>query len=319
MSKVKTAVKIGTLVMKNPVTTASGTFGSGLEMREYVDLTRLGAITVKGTTLEARSGNAQPRCTETPSGTLNSIGLENPGIDVFIADILPRVAAYKTPVIVNIAGSDIADYGRLAEILEKEDAVSALEANVSCPNVKSGGMALGTNPDLVYQVTKLVKENSSKPVIVKLSPNVTDIVSIAKAAEEGGADGLNLINSVLGLAIDIDKKRPSLGNIVGGLSGPAIKPIALRMVYQTSQAVKIPIIGLGGIMGWHDAIEFLMAGATAVGIGTGNFIDPAMTMKVVDGIEKYLENNGYSDINEIIGIAWKGEKAGKGGCNVCTE
>lgn len=319
MSKVKTAVKIGTLTMKNPVTTASGTFGSGLEMREYVDLRKLGAITVKGTTLKSRAGNPLPRCTETPSGTLNSIGLENPGVDVFVADILPQVAAYETPIIVNIAGSEIPEYGRLAEILENEDAVSALEANVSCPNVKSGGMALGTDPDLVYQVTKLVKENTSKPVIVKLSPNVTDIVSIAKAAEEGGADGLNLINSVLGLAIDIEHKRPALGNIVGGLSGPAIKPIALRMVYQTAQAVTIPIIGLGGIVSWQDAIEFLMAGATAVGIGTGNFLDPATTMKVVDGIEKYLEDHGFSDIHEIIGIAWKGQNAGKEGCHVCSE
>lgn len=319
MSNVKTAVKIGTMEMKTPVTTASGTFGSGLEMREYVDLAKLGAITVKGTTLEARAGNPLPRCTETPSGTLNSIGLENPGVDVFVTDILPQIAVYKTPIIVNIAGSDVADYGRLAEILDKEDAVSALEANVSCPNVKSGGMALGTNPDLVYQVTKLVKENTSKPVIVKLSPNVTDIVTIAKAAEEGGADGLNMINSVLGLAIDIDKKKPALGNIVGGLSGPAIKPIALRMVYQTAQAVKIPIIGLGGIVSWQDAVEFLMAGATAVGIGTGNFLDPATTMKVAAGIETYLKDHGYSDVNEIIGIAWKDETDGKEGCNVCTE
>lgn len=313
MSNVKTAVKIGALTMKNPVTTASGTFGSGLEMREYVDLRKLGAITVKGTTLEPRSGNLLPRCTETPSGTLNSIGLENPGVDVFVADILPQVAAYETPIIVNIAGSEIPEYGRLAEILEKENAVSALEANVSCPNVKSGGMALGTDPDLVYQVTKLVKEHSSKPVIVKLSPNVTDIVSIAKAAEEGGADGLNLINSVLGLAIDMEKKRPALGNIVGGLSGPAIKPIALRMVYQTAQAVTIPIIGLGGIVSWQDAIEFLMAGATAVGIGTGNFLDPATTMKVVDGIEQYLIDNGYDDVQDIIGIAWKSQRDGKDG------
>ncbi len=319
MSKVKTAVKIGAMTMKNPVTTASGTFGSGLEMREYVDLRKLGAITVKGTTLNPRAGNPLPRCTETPSGTLNSIGLENPGVDVFVADILPQVATYETPIIVNIAGSEIPEYGRLAEILEKEDAVSALEANVSCPNVKSGGMALGTDPDLVYQVTKLVKEHTSKPVIVKLSPNVTDIVSIAKAAEAGGADGLNLINSVLGLAIDLEKKRPALGNIVGGLSGPAIKPIALRMVYQTAQAVTIPIIGLGGIVSWQDAIEFLMAGATAVGIGTGNFLDPATTMKVADGIEKYLEDHGFNDIYEIIGIAWKGQKAGKEGCHVCSE
>lgn len=319
MSKVKTAVKIGNMEMKNPVTTASGTFGSGLEMREYVDLTKLGAITVKGTTLEPRLGNALPRCAETPSGTLNSIGLENPGVEVFVADILPHVAAYKTPIIVNIAGSEMDDYGKLAVILEKEATVSALEVNVSCPNVKNGGMAIGTSPEMVYQTTKLVKENSSKPIIVKLSPNVTDIVAIAKAAAEAGADGLNLINSVLGLAIDINKKRPALGNIVGGLSGPAIKPIALRMVYQTSQAVHIPIVGLGGILTWQDAVEFLMAGATAVGIGTGNFLDPSTTMKVIAGIEQYLIDNGYHDVHEIIGLAWKGQKTGKEGCNVCTE
>lgn len=319
MSKLKTAVKIGTMEMKNPVTTASGTCGSGLELKEYVDLTRLGAITVKATTLEPRLGNPLPRCAETPSGSLNSIGLENPGVDVFIAEILPKIAVYETPIIVNIAGSAVEDYGKLAAILDQEDAVTALEANVSCPNVRNGGMALGTNADLVYETTKLVKENTGKPVIVKLSPNVTDIITIAKAAEAGGADGINMINSVLGLAIDIDKKRPALGNIVGGLSGPAVKPIALRMVYQTSQAVKIPIIGLGGIIGWKDAVEFLMAGATAVGIGTGNFLDPATTMKVVDGIEQYLIDNGYDDVNDIIGIAWKGEGDGKDGCDVCTD
>lgn len=303
MSKVNTAVNIGGLKMKNPVTTASGTFGSGLEMREYVDLTKLGAITVKGTTLEPRPGNLQPRIAETPGGMLNSIGLENPGVEVFIKETLPEVAKYNTPIIVNIAGKEIEDYGTVAAILDKEDAVSAIEVNVSCPNVKNGGMALGTNPDLVRETTATVRKNTSKPVILKLSPNVTDIVAIAKAAKQGGADALTLINCLLGMAIDIKTKKPILGNVVGGLSGPAIKPVALRMVYQVHQAVDLPIIGLGGIICPEDAIEFLLAGATGVSVGTGNFVDPTLTMKVVDGIEQYLEENGYDDIAEIIGLA----------------
>lgn len=303
MSKVNTAVNIGGLKMKNPVTTASGTFGSGLEMREYVDLTKLGAITVKGTTLEPRPGNLQPRIAETPGGMLNSIGLENPGVEVFIKETLPEVAKYNTPIIVNIAGKEIEDYGTVAAILDKEDAVSAIEVNVSCPNVKNGGMALGTNPDLVRETTATVRKNTSKPVILKLSPNVTDIVAIAKAAKQGGADALTLINCLLGMAIDIKTKKPILGNVVGGLSGPAIKPVALRMVYQVHQAVDLPIIGLGGIICPEDAIEFLLAGATGVSVGTGNFVDPTLTMKVVDGIEQYLEENGYDDISEIIGLA----------------
>ena len=305
MSKVNLAVNIGGLQVQNPVTTASGTFGSGLEMTEYVDLTRLGAITVKGTTLEPRPGNAQPRCAETPAGILNSIGLENPGVEVFVKDILPKVAAYETPIIVNIAGKEIEDYGTVAAILEKESAVSAIEVNVSCPNVKNGGMALGTDPKLVYETTRVVKDHTTKPVILKLSPNVTDIVAVAKAAADGGADGLTLINCLLGMDIDIKSQKPLLGNVVGGLSGPAIKPVALRMVYQVAQKVDLPIIGLGGITSWQDAVEFLLAGATMVSIGTGNFVDPTLTMKVIDGIEGYLSENGYSDVHEIIGLAWK--------------
>lgn len=305
MSNVNLAVNIGGLNVQNPVTTASGTFGSGLEMTEYVDLTRLGAITVKGTTLEPRPGNAQPRCAETPAGILNSIGLENPGVEVFVKDILPKVAAYKTPIIVNIAGKEVEDYGTVAAILDKEDAVSAIEVNVSCPNVKNGGMALGTDPKLVYETTRVVKDHTAKPVILKLSPNVTDIVAVAKAAADGGADGLTLINCLLGMAIDIQRKKPLLGNIVGGLSGPAIKPVALRMVYQVAQKVDLPIIGLGGITCWQDAVEFLLAGATMVSVGTGNFVDPTLTMKIIDGVEHYLTENGYGDIHEIIGLAWK--------------
>lgn len=303
MGKINLSVNIGGLEMKNPVTTASGTFGSGLEMTEYVDLSKLGAVTVKGTTLEARPGNFQPRCAETPAGMLNSIGLENPGVDAFVSGILPRLANYSVPVIVNIAGKEISDYGKVAAILDREEAVSAIEVNVSCPNVKCGGMAIGTNPDLVEETTRVVKANTNKPVIMKLSPNVTDIVRVAEAAQKGGADALTLINCLLGMAIDIRSKRPVLGNVVGGLSGPAIKPVALRMVYQVSKAVDLPVIGLGGIVCWEDAVEFLLAGATGVSIGTGNFVDPSLTMKVIDGIEQYLMDNGYSDVNEIIGLA----------------
>lgn len=305
MSKVNLDVNVGGLQMPNPVTTASGTFGSGLEMTEYVDLSRLGAITVKGTTLEPRPGNLQPRCAETPAGMLNSIGLENPGVEVFVKETLPKVAEYGSPIVVNIAGKDIEDYGKVAAILEKEDAVHALEVNVSCPNVKNGGMALGTNPDLVKETAEVVKANTTKPVIMKLSPNVTDIVEVANAAKAGGADGLTLINCLLGMAVDIRTKKPILGNVVGGLSGPAIKPVALRMVYQVYKAVDLPIIGLGGITCWQDAVEFLLAGATAVSIGTANFIDPTVTMKVIDGIEQYLIDNGYNDVHDIIGLAAK--------------
>ena len=305
MSKVNTTVHLSGLTMKNPVTTGSGTFGSGLEMKDYVDLTKLGAITVKGTTLEARPGNISPRIAETPAGILNSIGLENPGVDVFIKYILPQVAKYETPIIVNIAGSSVEDYGEISSILDLEENVAALEINISCPNVKNGGMAFGTNPQTAYDAIHQVRKNTSKPIFAKLSPNVTDIVEMAKVAEKAGADGLSLINTLLGMAIDIKKKRPVLGNVMGGLSGPAIKPVALRMVYQVSQAVNLPIIGQGGIVCWEDAVEFLLAGATAVSVGTGNFLEPDATMKVAEGIEQYLIDNGYSDVDEIIGLAWR--------------
>ena len=303
MSKVNLAVNIGGLEMKNPVTTASGTFGSGLEMVEYVDLSRLGAVTIKGTTLEPRPGNPQPRIAETPAGMINSIGLENPGVEVICRDVLPKVAEYGSPIIVNIAGHEIEDYGKVAAILDKDDNCAAIEVNVSCPNVKNGGMALGTKAELIYETTKTVRENTKKPVIMKLSPNVTNIVEMSQAAEIGGADALTLINCLLGLAVDIKTKKPVIANVVGGLSGPAIKPVALRMVYQVHQAVDLPIIGLGGIVCWQDAVEFLLAGATGVSVGTGNFIDPSLTMKVIDGIEQYLIDNGYDDVHDIIGLA----------------
>lgn len=308
MSNVNTAVKIGALEMQNPVTTGSGTFGSGWEMREYVDLKALGAITVKGTTLEPRPGNSMPRIAETPAGILNSIGLENPGVEVFIQEILPKIAPFGTPIIVNIAGSTVEDYGKITAILDREKDVAALEINISCPNVKNGGMAFGTDPDTAFNAINNVRKNTSKPIIAKLSPNVTDIVAMAKVAEKAGADGLSLINTLLGMAIDIKAKKPFLGNVMGGLSGPAIKPVALRMVYQVSQAVDLPIIGQGGICTWEDAVEFLLAGATGVSVGTGNFLEPDATMKVAKGIEQYLADNGFSDIKEIIGLAWKGAK-----------
>lgn len=308
MTKVNTEVAIGSLRMKNPVTTGSGTFGSGWEMREYVDLKKLGAITVKGTTLEPRPGNSMPRIAETPAGILNSIGLENPGVEVFINEILPKVAAFATPIIVNIAGSTVDDYGEIAGILDKEKDVAALEINISCPNVKNGGMAFGTDPDTAFAAINNVRKNTDKPIIAKLSPNVTDIVAMAKVAQKAGADGLSLINTLLGMAIDIKAKKPFLGNVMGGLSGPAIKPVALRMVYQVSQAVDLPIIGQGGICNWQDAIEFILAGASAVSVGTGNFLEPDATMKVAHGIEKYLVDNGYNDIKDITGLAWKGAK-----------
>lgn len=308
MSKVKTAVNLCGLQMKNPVTTGSGTFGSGLEMTKYVDLRNLGAITVKGTTLEPRPGNAMPRIAETPAGILNSIGLENPGVYAFIENILPKVAVYGTPIIVNIAGSTVDDYAKITEILDKENAVSALEINISCPNVKNGGMAFGTNPETAFHAINNVRKNTDKPIFAKLSPNVTDIVAMARVAKEAGADGLSLINTLLGMKIDLKTKKPFLGNVMGGLSGPAIKPVGLRMVYQVSQAVDLPIIGQGGISTWEDAVEYLLAGATAVSVGTGNFLDPAATEKVAEGIERYLVENGFNDVNEIIGLAWKGAK-----------
>ncbi|MEG1496625.1 MAG: dihydroorotate dehydrogenase [Clostridiales bacterium] len=308
MSNVKTAINMGGLIMKNPVTTGSGTFGSGLEMQDYVDLTKLGAITVKGTTLEPRPGNSMPRIAETPAGILNSIGLENPGVDSFIQNILPKIAKFNTPIIVNIAGSTVEEYGKITEILDKEEAVSALEINISCPNVKNGGMAFGTNPETAFNAINNVRKNTKKPIIAKLSPNVTDIVAMAKVAKDAGADGLSLINTLLGMKIDIKNKKPFLGNVMGGLSGPAIKPVALRMVYQVSQAVDLPIIGQGGICTWEDAVEFLLAGATGVSVGTGNFLEPDATIKVAQGIEQYLMDNGFNDVNDIIGLAWKGAK-----------
>lgn len=297
------AIKIGQLNMLNPVTTASGTFGYGQEYSPYVDINRLGAIVVKGTTLEPREGNPTPRLVETPAGILNSIGLQNVGVEHLIQEYLPYFAKLKTPVIVNISGNTIEDYANLAARLAGLEGVAALEVNISCPNVKRGGMAFGSDAKTAAEVTKAVRQATTLPVIVKLSPNVTDITEIAKSVEAVGADGLSAINTLLGMAIDVQRRKPVLGNVLGGLSGPAVKPVAVRAVWQVYKAVNIPIIGMGGIMNAADALEFILAGATAVAVGTANFVNPRATLEVLEGIENYLIEHGMNDINQLIGAA----------------
>ncbi len=299
---VNTSVKIGGLELKNPVLTASGTFGYGVEFADFVDLNRLGGFIVKGTTLEPRQGNDYPRMAETPMGMLNAVGLQNGGVDNFINHIWPMIRHYDTNVIVNVSGACIDDYVAVTEKLAAVDGIEAIEVNISCPNVKQGGMAFGTTPAGAASVTKAVRAAWPRTLIVKLSPNVTDITEIARAAEAEGADSVSLINTMLGMAIDVERQRPKLSTVTGGMSGPAVKPVAVRMVWQTAHAVKIPVIGLGGIMNAADALEFIMAGATAVQIGTANFIDPAVTMKVVDGIEDYCRRHNVDDIKSLIGI-----------------
>jgi len=291
----------GGLVLRNPVMTASGTFGYGREFEGLVNLHRLGAIVVKGISLLPRSGNPPPRIVETPGGMLNAIGLENVGVECFLRDKLPYLREVGTPVVVNILGDSLDDYALLSEMLNDIEGISAVEVNISCPNVKRGGVAFGTDPAMVLAVTKAVKAKTTRPVIIKLSPNVTDITVIAKAAEDGGADAVSLINTLIGMAIDHRSRTPRLANVVGGLSGPAIKPVALRMVWQTAKAVKIPVIGIGGIMNAGDALEFLIAGAAAVQIGTANLVNPDTTERVVDGIACYLQENGAQSLQEIIG------------------
>lgn len=293
--------KIGSLELKNPVMTASGTFGYGTEYADFMDINRLGAIIVKGTTLHARQGNAYPRMAETPSGMLNAVGLQNKGVDYFVDHIYPEVRKFRTNVIVNVSGSCIEDYAETASIINTLNDIPAIELNISCPNVKQGGMAFGVKPESAAQVVAAVRKAYGKTLIVKLSPNVTDITEIARAVEGAGADSVSLINTMLGMAIDAEKRRPILSTITGGMSGPAVKPVALRMVWQVAKAVKIPVIGLGGICSATDAVEFLLAGASAVQIGTANFIDPAISEKVVDGIEDYLNRHGFSSVQEIIG------------------
>ena len=293
--------KIGSLELKNPVMTASGTFGYGTEYADFMDINHLGAIIVKGTTLNPRQGNAYPRMAETPSGMLNAVGLQNKGVDYFVDHIYPEVRKFQTNVIVNVSGSSIEDYAQCASIINTLDDIPAIELNISCPNVKQGGMAFGVNPDSAAQVVGAVRKAYDKTLIVKLSPNVTDITEIARAVEGAGADSVSLINTMLGMAIDAEKRKPILSTITGGMSGPAVKPVALRMVWQTAKAVKIPVIGLGGICSATDAIEFLLAGASAIQIGTANFIDPSISEKVVDGIQDYLTRHNFNSVQDIIG------------------
>ena len=298
----QTQVNIGRdLVIKNPVMTASGTFGYGTEYADFIDLNRLGGILVKGTTLHPREGNPYPRMAETPSGMLNAVGLQNKGVDYFCDHIYPTIRDYNTAMIVNVSGSQLEDYIETAEKINALDNIPAIELNISCPNVKEGGMAFGVTCAGAASVVRAVRQVYDKTLIVKLSPNVTDITEIARAVEAEGADSISMINTLLGMAIDAERRRPVLSTITGGLSGPAVKPIALRMVWQTAQVVKIPIIGMGGIASATDAIEFLLAGATAVEIGTYNFVDPTATIKIVEGIEDYMRKHGFSDIYQIIG------------------
>ncbi|MDR0823543.1 MAG: dihydroorotate dehydrogenase [Prevotella sp.] len=297
----KLTVNIGDLCLKNPVMTASGTFGYGKEYADFMDLSRIGGIFVKGTTIRERQGNDYPRMAETASGMLNAVGLQNKGVDYFISTIYPEIKDIDTNIIVNVSGSTIEDYVECSRKLANLDKIPAIELNISCPNVKEGGMAFGTSARSASEVTKAVREVWNKPMIVKLSPNVTDITEIAKAVEGEGADAVSLINTLLGMAIDINKRRPVLSTVTGGLSGACVKPVALRMVWQTYNAVKIPIIGMGGISSWQDAIEFILAGSSAIQIGTHNFIDPAISVKVVDGIQEYLDKNNINSVKELIG------------------
>ena len=298
----KTQVHIGRgLAIKNPVMTASGTFGYGLEYGDFIDLNRLGGVLVKGTTLHPRQGNPYPRMAETPSGMLNAVGLQNKGVDYFCEHIYPTISGYDTAMIVNVSGSQVEDYIETAEKINALERIPAIELNISCPNVKEGGMAFGVTCAGAASVVRAVRAVYDKALIVKLSPNVTDITEIARAVEAEGADSISMINTLLGMAIDAEKRRPVLSTITGGLSGPAVKPIALRMVWQTAQAVKVPIIGMGGIASATDAIEFLLAGASAVEVGTYNFVDPSVTTQIVDGIEDYMHRYGFTDIQDLIG------------------
>jgi dihydroorotate dehydrogenase (NAD+) catalytic subunit len=295
------SIHIAGLHFKNPVTTASGTYGYGDEFRDFMDLGKLGGIFVKAVTGKNRDGNAYPRMAETPSGMLNSVGLQNKGVDHFCHEIYPKIKDFNTHIIVNVSGSTVEEYVEVAERINELDNVPAIELNISCPNVKLGGMAFGTVPAMATEVTAEVRKVYKKVLMVKLSPNVTSITDLAKAAVDGGADVITLINTLLGMAIDVERRRPILSTITGGLSGPAIKPVALRMVWQVHKAVHVPIIGLGGIMNATDAIEFLLAGASAVQVGTANFIDPTVSVKIVDGIEAYMTRHKVKSVSELIG------------------
>ncbi|WP_315286626.1 dihydroorotate dehydrogenase [Tannerella forsythia] len=292
---------IGSLTLKNPVMTASGTFGYGMEYADMIDIARIGGVIVKGTTLELREGNPYPRMAETPSGMLNAVGLQNKGADYFVREIYPHLSEIDTNMIVNVSGSSIETYVECAEKMAALERIPAIELNISCPNVKQGGMSFGVCASSAAEVVRAVRKVYPKTLIVKLSPNVTDITEIARAAEAEGADAVSLINTLLGMAIDVERRRPLLSTVTGGLSGPCIKPVALRMVWQTASAVRIPVIGMGGIVSWQDAVEFMLVGATAIQIGTYNFIDPAISVKVIEGIEAYCDRHGFVSAAELIG------------------
>ena len=314
------SVEVAGIRMKNPVMAASGTIGYGRPYARYVDLNRLGAVVVKGTSLEPWPGNPPPRMAETPCGMLNAIGLENPGVEAVIRNELPFLAALQVPVIVNIVGRTEEEYAAVARRLDEASrnggngwtpaglpSIAGLELNISCPNVKEGGMAFGTSPEMAARVVRAVKGETGLPVIVKLSPNVTSVVDIALSVEEAGADAISLINTLLGMAIDVERRRPVLANVFGGLSGPAVKPVALRMVWQVAEAVRVPVIGMGGISTTRDALEFILAGATAVAVGTATFVNPAATVEIIEGLEAYLLNNGISSLRELVGAARRHE------------
>lgn len=298
---VNTAIKIGGITLKNPVMTASGTYGYGLEYSDFIDLSKLGGIVVKGTTLNPRQGNPYPRMAETPSGMLNAVGLQNKGVEYFCSEIYPSIKDIDTHMIVNVSGSTVEDYMATAERIAELDKIPAIELNISCPNVKEGGMAFGVTCAGAAEVVRAVRKVYPKTLIVKLSPNVTDITEIARAVESEGADSISMINTLLGMAIDVKSRKPILSTVTGGLSGPAVKPVALRMVWQTAKVVSIPIIGMGGISSCEDAIEFLLAGASAIQVGTYNFVDPTITTKIASGIEDYLVQNNMTDVSQLIG------------------
>ncbi|AFM42595.1 dihydroorotate dehydrogenase family protein [Desulfosporosinus acidiphilus SJ4] len=306
MKPVDMTTRLGEITLRNPIITASGTYGFGEEYLAYCPLEALGGITLKGITPLPRLGNPVPRLAETPAGLLNAVGLENPGLEEFLKSYLPKLGQAPTAIIANISGFSLEDYASMARALQQDSGITALEVNISCPNVKHGGMHFGTDPQSAQEVMAAVKAETNLPVIAKLSPNVTDIVGMARAVQRGGADALSLINTLLGMSIDIDAQRPVLANTFGGLSGPAIRPVAVRMVWQVAEAVDLPIIGMGGITSWEDAVEFLLAGATAVSIGTGNFYNPQAPLEILEGIRTYCEQRGYSKVKELVGLAHRG-------------
>ncbi len=301
--KVDLTTNLGGLKLKNPVLTASGTFGFGEEYARFYDLSLLGGVTVKGITLQPRIGNPVPRIAETPSGMLNAVGLENPGLEAFLSTCLPRLERLNTAVIVNISGFSLEEYAQLAAALPEDSCIAAIEVNISCPNIKDGGMAFGTDPRSAGKVLAVTRKQTRLPLIAKLSPNVTDIGAIAKAVADNGADIISLINTLLGMRIDIKTGRPVLANTMGGLSGPAVLPVAVRMVYQVYKAVRLPIIGMGGISCWQDAVEFMLAGAAAVSVGTANFVNPLAPLEIIHGLEAYCREKGYHSVQELVGLA----------------